>query len=524
MKIFASEIQDGLEEILSTKASITYASSVEPSSNTFCTKKTDIKVLAGLEDKDLYYTQSILVTTSWNKNDDIFDKDEVWAARNTPIHKPTNLEHNEGVIVGHITSNWPITDNGILFDQSTPLENLPEKYHILTGSVIYVGYTEPELKDRAQRLIAEIENGTKYVSMECFFKGFDYGLVNKTTGAYKILSRGEETAFLTKHLRAYGGLGEYQDHKIGRVLRQITFSGKGFVDKPANPESIIFNKNSLKFDKQVADLELTKEKKDNFENIGVFSNQANLKENDMSLEKEVAEINEKIEAMTQCQDAIAEAKSLASNLESKNAELSAKLQATETELSEVKTAFDAAVLEKEEAAKKMTEDMKKKEEEMMKMKAEFDVANEILAAYKDKEADMMKKEKKMKRMATLLETGFEAELATSTVEKFESLDDASFDSMTEVFAAMLPMKKKMTEEAMMYPMKKKKMEEEAMMMKKKASEETSVDAEVLETAETEETIDLSIGSEETASDVENTRAALVDFVYNRLGKKLNKGE
>jgi len=513
MKIFASEIQDGLEEILSSKASITYASSVEPSSNTFCTKKTDIKVLAGLEDKDLYYTQSILVTTSWNKNDDVFDKAEVWAARNTPIHKPTNLEHNEGVIVGHITSNWPITDNGILIDQSTPLENLPEKYHILTGSVIYVGYTEPDLKERAQRLIAEIENGTKYVSMECFFKGFDYGLVNKTTGAYKILNRGEDTAFLTKHLRAYGGLGEYQDHKIGRVLRQITFSGKGFVDKPANPESIIFTQNNLKFDKQVADLELVKEKNDNFENIGVFSNQANLKENDMSLEKEVAEIKEKIEAMAQCKDAIAEAKSLASDLESKNTELSAKLQATETELSEVKAAFDAAVLEKEEAAKKMTEDMKKNEEEMMKMKAEFDVANEILAAYKGKEADMMKKEKKMKRMATLLETGFETELATSTVEKFEGLDDASFDSMTEVFAAMLPM-----------TMKKKKMEEEAMMMKKKASEDNSFESEVLETAETEETIDLSVGNEETASEVENTRAALVDFVYNRLGKKLNKGE
>jgi glycine cleavage system pyridoxal-binding protein P len=80
--------------------------------------------------------------------------------------------------------------------------------------------------------------------------------------------------------------------------------------------------------------------------------------------------------------------------------------------------------------------------------------------------------------------------------------------MTEVFAAMMPMKKK-------------KMEEEAMMMKKKASEET---VDVLETAETEETIDLSVGSEETVSEAENTRAALVDFVYNRLGKKLNKGE
>jgi len=511
MKIFASEIQDGLEEILSTSASITYASSVEPSSTTLCITKNDIKALAGLEDKDLYYTQSILVTTSWNKNDDIFDKGEVWTARNTPVHKPTNLEHDEGTIVGHITANWPITNDGILIDQSTPLENLPQKYHILTGSVIYIGYTEPELRERAQKLIAEIENGTKYVSMECFFKGFDYGLTNKSTGEYKVLNRGEETAFLTKHLRAYGGLGEYQDHKIGRVLREITFSGKGFVDKPANPESIIFTKNNLKLDKQVAYLDLNKEKKDDFENVGVFSQQANLKETDMSLEKEVAEIKEKVEAMAQCKDAIAEAQTLASDLESKNTELSAKLQATETELTEVKTAFDAITLEKEEAAKKMAEDMKKKEEEMMKMKAEFDSTNEILAAYKDKEAEMLKKEKKMKRMATLIESGLDSKLATSTVEKFDSLDDASFDSITEVFAAM-------------QPMKKKKMEEEVV-MKKKASQDTSVDAEVLETAETEETIDLSVGSEEeTVSEVENTRAALVDFVYNRLGKKLNKGE
>ena len=112
-------------------------------------------------------------------------------------------------------------------------------------------------------------------------------------------------------------------------------------------------------------------------------------------------------------------------------------------------------------------------------------------------------------MATLIENGLDTELATSTVDKFENLDDASFDSMTEVFAAMMPMKKK-------------KMEEDAMMMpmKKKASEE----AEILETAETENVVDLSVGNEVETSEVSNTRAALVDFVYNRLGKKLNKGE
>ena len=65
--------------------------------------------------------------------------------------------------------------------------------------------------------------------MECIFRGFDYG-IRKPDGTNHVLARDQDTAFLTQHLRAYGGDGIYQDHKIGRVLRQITFSGKGFVD------------------------------------------------------------------------------------------------------------------------------------------------------------------------------------------------------------------------------------------------------------------------------------------------------
>lgn len=509
MHIFDAEIRDGLEQHLSAKSSITYASVVEPGEQIKTDTSIDIKALAGIDDKDLYYTQSILVTTSWNKNDDIFDKDEVWMARNTPIHKPTNLEHNEDIIVGHITSNWPITDEGILIDPSTPPSNLPYKYHILTGSVIYTGYTEPELKERSRKLIAEIENGTKYVSMECFFGGFDYGLINKATGEYKILGRNEETAFLTKHLRAYGGFGEYQDHKIGRVLRKITFSGKGFVDKPANPESIIFTKDNLLFDKKTDIAENVQEKNSDFSKEGVISNTANLKENDMSLEKEVAEIKQQIEAMVNNQTAVAEAQASINELSAKNNELHEIVNTKEVAIAELTSALEASNIEKEEAAKKMAEDMKKKEEDLMKMKAELDSANEILAAYKDKEAEMLKKEKQMKRMAALIEAGLDSEVASTTVSKFESVDDSTFDGMKEVFAALMPKKKK---------------NEEAMIMNKKASE-ASIDSNALETAETEEaTVDLSVGTDTAVSEVENTRAALVDFVYNRLGKKLNKGE
>ena len=172
MQIFQQELDDGLEAKISSSASISYASVAEPYSANAATRDI-VKTLASLDDSDLYYVQSILVSSSWNKNDDIFDKTEVWLARKTPEDKPTNLEHDENLIIGHITSNWPMTEDGSIIAETTPMESLPEKYHILTGSVIYRSFSSPELKDRAENLIAEIELGNKFVSMECFFKGFD---------------------------------------------------------------------------------------------------------------------------------------------------------------------------------------------------------------------------------------------------------------------------------------------------------------------------------------------------------------
>lgn len=504
MQIFQQERDDGLEAKISSSASISYASIAEP-----CllnnTQLKNIKSFASLVDSDLYYVQSILVSSSWNKNDDIFDPEEVWAARNTPEDKPTNLEHDENLIIGHITGNWPITEDGYIIEENTNPQDLPEKYHILTGSVIYRAFSSNELKDRSEKLIAEIENGNKFVSMECFFKGFDYGLVHKSTGEYKVLSRNDSTAYLTKHLRAYGGLGEHDNYKIGRVLRNITFSGKGFVDKPANPDSIIFNKDMLDklFVKKIDDLAKT----------GVSNNQSTSKveNNIMSLDlepvlKDVAELKNKIDSITTASETIQEAHDVAAQLEN-------TIKAKEAIIAETQAALDLIKAEKEEAAKKTEEDMKKKEEEMTKVKSELEVANEIIAVYKNKEEEMAKKEKKMKRMASLLNYGFDNEACEATVEKFESLSDEAFDAMTSLFAGkMPPWLNKKDEES-----KDTKKEE-----KKKASEDTVADSSVLENVEVEDTVNLSVSGE--SSSIDSTRAELIEFVCARLGKKLNKGE
>jgi hypothetical protein len=504
MQIFEQEKLDGLEDSLRSSASITYASKVESSTKDNTTIK-NFKSLASFNDSDLYYVQSILVSSSWNKNDDIFDKVEVWSAKNTPEDKPTNLEHDESLIIGHITANWPITEDGILIDENTQIENLPDKYHILTASVIYKGFSNPELRERSEKLIQEIESGEKYVSMECFFKGFDYGLLNKDTGEFKVLARNDNTAFLTKHLRAYGGVGEHENYKLGRVLRNITFSGKGFVAKPANPDSIIFTKDNLAYKNDI-NLE---EKKDDFLISGVSNNQSNLNEEENTImnSETVAEDNVS-QTQADCSEKVKEAYQTASDLKDKTIELENSLKAKEAELEAIKAELSLAINEANETLAKEKDEMKKKydemhdkDEAMKKMKAELDAALETVAGYKAKEAEMMKKEKKMKRVADLLEKGVTNEVATSTVDQFENLDDATFESITILLANIS------------IPSEPEVEEVEA----QKTSSSENADVSVLETAEPEETANLSVGENSTEEDVLSTRAALVDFVYSRLG-------
>lgn len=509
MIIYAQETDDGLADKISATNSISYASIVEP-----CHVKPNhnlhTKISASIDDSDLYYVQSILVSSSWNRNDDIFDKAEVWMARNTPEDKPTNLEHDENIIIGHITANWPIDENGQLIPEDISIADLPDKFHILTGSVIYKAYSALELKDRAGKLISEIEDGKKYVSMECYFKGFDYGLIDQVTGEYKILTRNDSTAYLTKYLRAYGGEGKHDNYKIGRVLRNITFSGKGFVDKPANPDSIIFNKGLIN--------QLANKKNNDLSKSGVIENKPitneDMENTTMSenIETQMAEINSKLDVVSaNCADQVNEAKSLASELEKTNQTLEAAMQETQDALvkanetielikSEAEKILSDKTLEFEEAAKKWSTEKTDMEEQLRKTKSELDAVNDIVAAYKMKEEEMARKEKMMNRKASLVEAGLDDDAASAAVEKFEALDDDSFSAMTTIIAAMKPLKK----------------EEKKPADKNVASEDEAEAA--LEEVETEETLDLTVGNDETESAEANIRSELVEFVSARLGK------
>lgn len=187
---------------------------------------------------DLFYLKSILVSVGWNANDDVFDKLELISAKDTPVDKMFNFMHNEKDIIGHITSTSVFVDSQPL--DTIDLNNLPDRFDIVVGSVIYKKWQDEKLQERMNQIIADIKENKWFISMECLFRDFDYAMI-LPDNTHKVIARNAETAFLTKYLRVYGGTGEFKGNKLGRLIRNFTFSGKGLVDNPANKRSLILD-------------------------------------------------------------------------------------------------------------------------------------------------------------------------------------------------------------------------------------------------------------------------------------------
>ena len=224
MKIFRQEQLDGLEGTVANSRSIAFQSVVQESNDVDEAKR--LANASGLNTSfatnegqfDLHYVNTILVSTGWNKNDDVFSQEEAWSARNSPEDKPINFEHDPSDIIGHITGNHVISDTGSIIEQGTSVDNLPERFHILTSGVLYkhIASRDSELEDRISTIIEEISRGEWFVSMEAIFNGFDYAVVTPE-GESKTVSRSEDSAFLTKHLKAYGGTGFYEGYKLSLI-------------------------------------------------------------------------------------------------------------------------------------------------------------------------------------------------------------------------------------------------------------------------------------------------------------------
>lgn len=226
-----------------TEPWITKAEIISQDSEQFKTLATKAKDVYGLDIKpqiDILYVRSCLVTAGEthgiNDNDDIFTREEAWAARHTPVIKPTNWQHSDKDIVGVIFSVQAKDLNGNTLDFNN--DTVPDcEFEFWTEAAIFrLVHPEKskEIEDRAKA-------NNLFVSMEAWFDDYNYGVYNPDGALEKVYARNNDTAFLDTHLRVRGGSGKYQEKRIGRVLRGITFGGYGFVDRPANKRSIISN-------------------------------------------------------------------------------------------------------------------------------------------------------------------------------------------------------------------------------------------------------------------------------------------
>ena len=532
--VFDAEREAGIEEQIRSQASLAYVSQLCPAAPAAKSKNAfkplnknllkDIKAIAGQKDKDVFRTFSILVSTSWNKNDDVFSQEEVWAARETPTYKPANLEHDEKKIVGGIIGTWPVDDEYNLIDPNVSLDELPEVYHLLVSSVIYNQWQDPEYKSRAEELIKKIEDGQMFVSMECVFSGFDYAVVAPNDDNH-IVARTNDTAFLSRHLRAYGGTGEYQGHKVGRLLKNITFSGKGFVEKPANPDSIIFDRETA-FDFTNASIAKNLFSYNNGVSVRVGNDEfseTNSQENlDMSndiLNDQIQELKESLAAIKaenkELNAQVAEAN--VGKWENQVAELKEQLETLTNELGSANESLSAASVQIEEL--------------------EATLASETEARSKAEDLVKTMEDEKTQagRTAQLIEAGLSEEEALAKIEVFADLSDEQFEALAEAITVAKPFRaevKKHDEEEDKEKAKPEKMikadqaEEESEASEEESFEEAEaevVDEEVLETASVEEAIDMTVASEDTEDEIEHVRANLRNWV-NSYVLKTEQGE
>ena len=246
MKIYQHEKDLNLQDCIIASTSVDAALSI-PEKFT----KADSPAILLPPTKDLMAVQGILVTTAWNQNDDVFSPREVWPARYSAKYKPANMDHKgkemdgENRNIGVICDSEPVDDDyNIITANIDGSHNIPEYYHLMVSMYLWEKYWPTPVK----KIRDGIDADAMFISMECMFDDFGYAIRPKngdSSQSVSLIPRNEETSWLTAYLKMYKGKGEINlngvVYRIGRWLRQITFTGVGFTPKPANAPSILFD-------------------------------------------------------------------------------------------------------------------------------------------------------------------------------------------------------------------------------------------------------------------------------------------
>lgn len=379
-------------------------------------------------DKDSMWFPAILVTTNWNRNDDVFSPEEVAKAKKTPINKPINWQHNGdekkgNEIIGVINACIPVDDSYDSIPDEVNLSGL-DKYHLSVGCLVW----KQNFPSYVKRIEEGLEKNTLFISMESTFPTFGYALT--TNGKdISLIDRNPNTAWLSQFLRAYKGPGivniEGVEYRVGRWLKNITFMGAGMVNNPGNPESIILLDkpvfaSAAKFNFQENENELVKSVIN-----GVSSVDNNLESNIIMADtKEIKAVANDAEAAmekvkSEFMDKVKAAEDAKASVEAAKAKVEAELAAAKL-----------AIAESESKAAKLEAALNQANEAKAKVEADLSTASKSLADAQSTIASAEKDKVASARFEEAKSLGLVSD-PDSDLKKFRDMDESTFASIKE---------------------------------------------------------------------------------------------
>lgn len=233
------------------------ATLVPEKSDYFKNAKASIKKMSGatgvfspVDVPDLSYRMFVLASEQENKNGDYFSRSQLIASRNTPVYKPFDVEHklkevasyitsplynqNHNTIIGHMVHSALAKKDGTILSEDDiakldatddPKRKHEDNLDLVCGAVLYSFYFPETITD----LLAMAEDGRISVSMECWYKGFDFmvgGKIIKSTAENK-----------DKYLNQWKTCEKVDGRRVSRVLDGVLFGGVGATTNPANEDS-----------------------------------------------------------------------------------------------------------------------------------------------------------------------------------------------------------------------------------------------------------------------------------------------
>jgi len=219
------------------------------------------------------FFKAIYLTSGSNLNHVYFDKAELTKSIDTVANKAMDIEHEEQGIVGHIyaASFFGAKNNEPI--EADKLSSYEGEADVVIAGVVY--------RDRFPKLASEIAKGSWYISMETYYASFDIKVGDVLLDYDTAVSLG--MADLIGQDVTLKKSGEVITSGIAKkVIRDLHFSGGGFVKEPANPTSVVLDTSCNK----TIDIAVVTSKNDNKndinnnkrDNVDMGSNKMNLEE------------------------------------------------------------------------------------------------------------------------------------------------------------------------------------------------------------------------------------------------------